>query len=108
MQDLSPGVDRRDLDALRKDVVQLQERTLELVDPPLDLRERCERQSVPLEYRFPEIVAAALARIRDHRLVLDGQKTVPGESIPEHLGDDTVQLPRLRGAGGEVLRPRQI
>ena len=70
MEDLAPDVHRRNLDALRKDLMQLQQRTAELVDLPLHLWKRGEGKSVPGEDRLPAIVSAAFPWIRDDRLVL--------------------------------------
>ena len=51
VEDVLPDVHLRDLDALREDLVELEERALERVNLPLDLGKRRERQAVSLEDR---------------------------------------------------------
>ena len=60
------------------------------------------------QHRFPAVVAAPFARVRDDRLVLDWDQPLARVSIREHLADDAVDLPRLRRAGRKVFRPRKI
>src|SRR4029079_10575895 len=95
VQNLTPRINCRDLDALRKDVVQLEQRTLESVDLPIDLREGHEGQAVSLQHRLPAVVTTAFAGIRDDGLVFDGDQAVAAVPIGEHLRDDAVNLPGL-------------
>ena len=108
VEDVPPDVHLRDLDALGKDLVQLEQRRLEAMDRPLDIRQRREAEAVALQHGPPLVGAAALDRVRDHRLVLDGMEALRIVAVGEECGRDAVDLPGLAGAGREVLRPRQV
>jgi hypothetical protein len=95
VQNLPPRIDRGNLNALREDLVQLQERTLEAVDLPGDLRQGSKSEPVPCEHRFPSVIAAAFPRVGHDGLVLDRNDAVALESIPEHGPHHAVHLPRL-------------
>ena len=108
VQDLPSGIDRGNLNPIREDRIQLQQRALEAIDLPGDVGQCGESEPVPLEHRPPAIVPAPLMRIRDDRAILDGNQTRGVEAVGEELGDDAVQLPGLRGARREILGPGQI
>ena len=107
VQDLRPGIHRRNLDAVGKDVVQLEQRALEAIDPPLDVRQRRERDAVAGStgsqrlFRQPSrgSVTTVLFSIGIRRCA---------EAVREHLREHAVDLPRLRRARREVLRPGQV
>ena len=98
----------RDLDALGEDVVELQERRLEPVGDPLDLGQRDERQTEPLEDRRPLVVAGAPDRVRHHRLVLDRIELPLVVTVLEQRSDDPLDLPGLARARREVLGPGKV
>ena len=108
VEDLPARVERGDLNPFREDVIQLQQRAPERIYPPFDIGQRCKRQAGPAQDRLPAVVAAAFARTGHHRPVLDRDEPPPLEPVVEHLRDDAVQLPGLRGACRKVLRPRQV
>ena len=54
-----------------KHVIQLDQRALEPVHLPVDLRQGGKIKAVSRQHRFPPVVPAALPRVGDHRLVLD-------------------------------------
>jgi len=95
VEDLPSWVNRRNLNAFRKDVVQFQERALEPVDAPFHIGQRREREAMAIQHRLPAVVAASLSRGCDDCLVLDGDQPFAKEAIRQHLPDDAVHLPRL-------------
>ena len=108
MHDLLAAVERRDLDPIRKDLVQLQERTLEPADLPLDLRQRGEGQPQTLQDQFPSIVPAPFVRIGHDRSVLEREDPLTRHACVQHRAQRALELPRLHRAGGKVLGPRQV
>ena len=108
VEDARADVHLGDLDPLRKDVVQLEQRALEAVDDPLDLGQRDEGQAVAVQDRAPLVGDDTLARVGDDGLVLDRVDPLRPVPVLEQRPDHAVELPRLRRARGKVLGPREV
>ena len=91
-----------------KDLVELEERTLERVKHPLDVGKRDEFQPVFIEDGQPFVVPRPFHRIGDDGLVLHGNKLLPGVTVLEERPDDALDLPGLARAGREVFGPGEI
>ena len=71
VKDLPTWIDRRNLNALREDLIQFQQGALEPVHLPVNFGERLKREPMLVEHRFPAVVAAPFARVGHDSLVLD-------------------------------------
>ena len=96
VKNLATRIDRRNLNAFRKDLIELQQRALEAVHLPVNFGQRLKRQPVLLQHRLPSIVTASFARVGDNGLVLDRDQPAARITVREHLANDAVHLPRLR------------
>jgi hypothetical protein len=108
MKDILADVQLRNLDALGEDRVQPQQWRLELIDGPLDVRQRDERHAVPLEHRPPLVVATAGDRVGDDRLVLDREDPLTVVAVGGEGLQNPVDLPGLARARRKVLGPREV
>ena len=108
VKNLPSRIHRRNLDALGKNVIQLEEWTLERVHAPFDFRQRCKGEPMPFENRFPPIVPASLPRLGDDGLVFDWDEPRRIEPVGQHLRHDAVDLPGLGRARRKILRPGEV